>query len=331
MLGFLLFTAVVIARVNDLLVVVVLRGIYSMLCASVFIVMHAVDVALTEVVVGAGISTLLMLEALTLIRRETRPSPRIRVLPLAAVVLCGGLLIHGVADLPAFGSPSAPGHQHVSNYYVQNTLAETGVVNVVTSVLASYRGYDTLGELVVIFTACIGVTGLLVRSSPAGKPVQEPVREPVADVSRQASMEQHSILRIVVKMLIPLILLFGLYVQFHGDYGPGGGFQAGIIFASAIILYGMMFGSARMKQVMNLEVVQMLAATGVLIFGSVGLVSLLRGKNFLDYSALLPEAAAGQHMGILLIELGVGITVAAVMIIVFHAFTDYVNRELDSP
>ena len=143
--------------------------------------------------------------------------------------------------------------------------------------------------------------------------------------------EEHLILRIVAKMLIPFILLFALYVQFHGDYGPGGGFQAGVIFAAAIILYAMLFGMSTARRVINQSFIQLFAAIGVLLYGSVGVVSLLNGKNFLDYSVLSADPVAGQHLGILLIELGVGFTVASVMVIIFFNFAgrrnDQQNKE----
>ena len=134
--------------------------------------------------------------------------------------------------------------------------------------------------------------------------------------------EQLLIPRIVTKILIPFILLFAFYVQFHGDFGPGGGFQAGVIFAAAIILYAMLFGMGAARRVINQSFIQLLAATGILLYGSVGVVSLLNGKNFLDYSILSADPVAGQHLGILLIELGVGCTVASVMVIIFFNFAD---------
>ena len=133
--------------------------------------------------------------------------------------------------------------------------------------------------------------------------------------------EQHLILRIVTKMLIPFILLFALYVQFHGDFGPGGGFQAGVIFAAAIILYAMVFGLSTARRVINRTFFKLLAAIGVLLYGGVGVVSLLNGGNFLDYNVLADDPVAGQHLGILLIELGVGCTVASVMVIIFFNFS----------
>ena len=121
-------------------------------------------------------------------------------------------------------------------------------------------------------------------------------------------------------MLVPFILLFALYVQFHGDFGPGGGFQAGVIFAAAIILYTMIFGLSTGRRVVNQTFVKLLGAFGVLLYGGVGVVSQLIGGNFLDYNVLADDPVAGQHLGILLIELGVGCTVAAVMVIIFFNF-----------
>ncbi len=133
-------------------------------------------------------------------------------------------------------------------------------------------------------------------------------------------MIHHVVLRVVAKLLIPFILLFALYVQFHGDYGPGGGFQAGVIFASAFILYGLIFGLDAARKVAPPEVIRILIALGVLIYAGVGVASLLLGGNFLDYNVLAHDPVRGQHVGILLIEFGVGTTVAAAMITIFFYF-----------
>jgi multicomponent Na+:H+ antiporter subunit B len=133
-------------------------------------------------------------------------------------------------------------------------------------------------------------------------------------------MIRHVILRALSKLLIPLILLFALYVQFHGDYGPGGGFQAGVIFGAGIILYALMFGLDEARRAFPPRVLEVFVALGLMLYGGVGVAAIFAGGNFLDYSALAHEATHGQHLGILLVELGVGITVAAVMATIFFQF-----------
>ena len=140
-------------------------------------------------------------------------------------------------------------------------------------------------------------------------------------------MKGHDILRVTAKALIPLILLFGLYVQFHGDFGPGGGFQAGVIFAAAIILYALIFGLDEAKQAVPPRVLEIIAALGVLLYGGVGIVTMVKGGTFLAYNALDPaHPTHGQHLGILLVELGVGLTVTAVMCAIFFAFAERGRR-----
>ena len=134
-------------------------------------------------------------------------------------------------------------------------------------------------------------------------------------------MEHHLVLRVVAKFLIPLILLFALYVQFHGDYGPGGGFQAGVIFASAFILYSLIFGIKNARRVISPSFLRATAALGLMLYIGVGIASLLLGGNFLSYDVLATTPVEGQHLGIFLVELGVGLTVAAVMTIVFFVFS----------
>lgn len=133
-------------------------------------------------------------------------------------------------------------------------------------------------------------------------------------------MKHHLILHVVSKLMIPLILLFALYVQFHGDFGPGGGFQAGVIFGAGIILYGLIFGLEDARKVIPERMVRLLMSAGVLLYAGVGIASLLAGGNFLDYDVLSHDPVHGQHLGILLIELGVGTTVASVMVVIFFAF-----------
>lgn len=134
-------------------------------------------------------------------------------------------------------------------------------------------------------------------------------------------MRHHLILRIVTKLLVGTIFLFALYVQFHGDYSPGGGFQAGVIMAAGFIVYGTVFTLEKVKAVFPPWLVHKVLALGVLIYSGTGIYSLFQGYGFLDYAAIDPHHPVhGQHLGILIVELGVGITVTGVMVAVYYAF-----------
>ena len=132
--------------------------------------------------------------------------------------------------------------------------------------------------------------------------------------------DPHFLLRVVAKFLIPFIALFAFYVQFHGDYGPGGGFQAGVILASSVILYALIFGLKAAKQAFPPSWIRIGMSLGVLLYGGTGIVTFLLGAEFLNYSVLAHDPSHGQHYGILAVELGVLCTVTSVMIAIFYAF-----------
>ena len=162
LLSLLVVTALAVIRLRDLFAVVMLFGIYSLLSASLFVVLDAVDVAFTEASVGAGVATVFMLGTLALTTsREKIPTAHKPLLPLLVVLVTGAALIYGTSDIPHYGDPGNPIHQHVAPRYLEDSAEEIGIPNVVSSVLASYRGYDTLGETTVVFTAAIGVLLLI--------------------------------------------------------------------------------------------------------------------------------------------------------------------------
>jgi multicomponent Na+:H+ antiporter subunit B len=313
LLALLCVTALAIIRLRNLFAAVMLAGIYSLLAAALLVALDAVDVALMEAAVGAGISTVLMLGTLALVGRKEKRPVRRPILPLFVVLVTGAVLIYGTIDMPRFGAPDNPVHRHVAPRYLEESPNEIGIPNVVTSVLASYRSYDTLGETAVIFTAVVGVLLLLMHGPARRSTRREPGR-------RTAPLEDRVILRVGAKMLIPFILLFGLYVQFHGDYGPGGGFQAAVIFAAAFILYALVFGLDDAKRVLPPQVGYACSALGVLMFAGVGIATLVEGANFLDYGALLGDPKDAQVAGIMLVESGVLVTVFGVMVTIFYVF-----------
>lgn len=163
LLSLLAVTAVAILRMRNLFAAVMMAGIYSLLSAGLLTTLDAVDVAFTEAAVGAGISTVLFLCTLALVgHEEKRPAHR-PILPMLVVLITGATLIYGTLDMPPFGDPDNPVHHHVAPRYIEDSGHEIGIPNIVTSVLASYRGYDTMGETTVIFTAVVGVLLLLAR------------------------------------------------------------------------------------------------------------------------------------------------------------------------
>ncbi|PLX56786.1 MAG: cation:proton antiporter [Chromatiales bacterium] len=311
LLTLLVITAIAIVRTSNLFVAVMLMGIASLLIAANFFILDAADVALTEAAVGAGISTVLFLSALALTSAQERSKSSRRLLSFTVVAVAALVLIYATFDKPRLGDPQAPAHTHVAPWYLENTPTYIDIPNVVTAVLGSFRGYDTLGEVFVVFTAGIGVLFLLGSGTAPGSLPRE---------TRNEGLRHYLIPRVVGRLLIPFILLFGLYVQFHGEYGPGGGFQAGAIVTAAIILYALIEGERRALAALPQRWLLGLMAAGPLIYGAVGIAGIVLGGNFLDYSPLASDPVSGQHLGILLIEIGVGITVTGVLLSIFHAF-----------
>ncbi|XZE17968.1 Na(+)/H(+) antiporter subunit B [Pirellulaceae bacterium SH449] len=323
-LGLLMVTAVMVARQRNLWAAIMASGIFSFLGASWMMLLDAPDVSFTEAAVGAGISTVLMLSTLALVGKQ-EVAGKVKPLPLITVTLTGLALIYGTLDMPLYGDPNAPIHLYPSPGYVEKSMHDMhGLPNVVTSVLGSYRAFDTLGETMVVFTAGIAALLILLSDPKTPPPTLSDGAVPVEQA--RLRMSDFLIIRVVSKMLIPFIILFGLYVQFHGDYGPGGGFQAGVIIAAAFILYGLVYGLDATQRVAPKGVVEKLLALGLMMYAGTGFLTLLMGGKYLEYNVLEHHwlekyhVPSGQHLGIFLIELGVGLTVTSVMITIYYAF-----------
>lgn len=320
---FLLATALGVMYLEDLFGAAMLAAVFSLLSAVLYTLMDAVDVAFTEAAVGAGISTVLILATLSLTTDREYEQP-FRLLPLLVVVLTGAALVYGTLDMPHYGNPEAVIHHHVVPRYIDGATTEFAIPNIVTIVLASYRGYDTMGETAVILTATMGVVlllGALKKRRSRTAPHSIPPRATMTAGDAPMSMQDFVILKVVSNILIPFILLFALYVQFHGDFGPGGGFQAGVIFGAGLILFGLIFGLAAMQRVMPPVAVEIGFVLGLLLYTGTGIASLFLDGNFLDYAALdHHHPIHGRHLGIMLVEGGVGITVSCSMMLIFYFF-----------
>ena len=311
LLSLLVITAIAIVRTENLFVAVMLTSIFSLLMAANFFILDAADVALTEAAVGAGITTVIFLAALALTADREKYARDSGRLVVVVVAVLAALIIYATFDKPRLGDPEAPVHQHLAPWYLEKTPEYMDIPNVVTAILGSFRGYDTLGEVFVVFAACIGVLFILgVRPEESGE-----ARPP-----EQAGLRHHLIPQVVGRLLIPFIVLFGLYVQFHGEYGPGGGFQAGALIATGIILYALLEGEEAALKAVPRSVLMALVIGGATLYGGVGVACMLLGGNFLDYSVLASDPVTGQQVGIILIEAGVGMAVCGALLSIFHAF-----------
>ena len=310
LLTLLVITAVAIVRTENLFVAVMLMSIFSLLMAANFFILDAADVALTEAAIGAGVTTVIFLGALALTAEREKRSVAGRRIAMVVVAATTLVLIYATFDKPRLGDPEAPVHQHVAPWYLEKTPELIGIPNVVTAVLGSFRAYDTLGEVFVVLAAAIGVLFLLGGSNPgAGR-----------ESPGSMGLRHHLIPKVVGRLLVPFIVLFGLYVQFHGEYGPGGGFQAGAIIATGVILHALLVGEKNALAAIPGKALVGMMLGGALLYTLVGVAGMLLGGNFLDYSVLSADSVFGQQIGILLIEAGVGITVCGALLAIFHAF-----------
>jgi len=237
---------------------------------------------------------------------------------LVIVVLLGALLIYAAEDFPAWGSADTPANQAtLSKYYIQHTYDDTLVPNIVTAVLADYRGYDTMFETTVVFIAGIAIFTIL--NVGTWKEQKEGIKPP-ARLSAEAP--EDIIVRISCRVLVPIIQLFALYVLAHGHHSPGGGFQGGVILAASFIMMELSTDLKDQARRFTNRMAIILGAAGVLVYAGWGTLSLFFGGPMLDYSYLapiipdVPEMARSHSM--LIVETGVAFTVSSIMVLIFR-------------
>jgi multicomponent Na+:H+ antiporter subunit B len=238
----------------------------------------------------------------------------LKLVSLIVTLLLGALLLMATADLPDWGDPASPASLHVSDYYIENSVEQTSVPNFVTSILADYRGYDTMFETTVIFCAGLTVLTLLRRSHRQKKKVVTP----------RPNREDHDlILTSAARIIAPMMQIFALYVVAHGHHSPGGGFQGGVILGASFILLALAYDLQTILNRLRERVVLIMSGIGVAIYAGIGLGCLVLGGNFLDYgvwgTVLGVSAVEARSHGMLGVEIGVAITV---MYIMFSLYAD---------
>lgn len=243
-------------------------------------------------------------------------------LALLVVLLTGGLMVYVAGDLPDIGDAHSPASSHLSPHYINHAVEETGVPNLVTAVLGDYRGFDTMFETVVVFVAAIAVIFLLRRLPSEGGRYKLPPRH---------HRDRDIIVKTVVRLMVPVNVLFALYVVAHGHHSPGGGFQGGVILGASLILLAIAYDLGTVCRKLRPSVNILLNNIGALIFILTGVICLLFGANFLDYfglDALLPgDKIDARSHAILLVETGVAITVMSVMFSLYADLSS--NGQLD--
>ena len=263
-----------------------------------------------------------------------------KAIGIILVAILGGLLIYCSFEFPLWGDPHSAASSHVSPYYIEHTMTDTSVPNIVTAVLADYRSYDTMFETIVIFTAgiaCIFLlrtfkafepdsrlyrhipTGITLRIEKGGKFPEESQEFERLDT---AWVPYDLIVKSTCRRIIPFIQIFALYVIAHGHHSPGGGFQGGVIFGASLILFAIAFDLRSAVRRISERLTAVLCALGVFIYAGTGVLCMLYEANYLDYSALstilgVDPITARSH-GILLVEIGVGIAVMAVMVVLYN-------------
>lgn len=262
-----------------------------------------------------------------------------KALAWISCILLAMTMLYVASDFPVWGDPQSPAALHVSPHYIEQAVPETKVPNIVSALLADYRGYDTMFETAVVFTAAMACffilrmlgcempgqklyrhleTGILIRTTPK---VNIPIGSSFKRVE-SVSQRYDFITAKISRLLVPFLQIFALYVIAHGHYSPGGGFQGGVMFGASFILIALTGGLSEALKRLSEQRAIFLAALGVLIYAGTGLLCMFLGKNFLDYHILsqwLPDTTAvkARYHAMLIVEIGVAFTVTAIMFTIY--------------
>lgn len=310
-----LFAAIIVLfllRAKNVIDVIVLNAVFSVLTVMMYLVLDAPDVGMTEAVVGVITSVFAILTIRVLYNKDSLRDLRssaplalsskmtrgvdsynfeesFQLLIFLGLLFCAGIFIYAAQDLPQFG------YANFDQYYLTNTGKDIGIASTVTAILADYRAYDTLLETMVIFIG--GISILFVSEGSLNYKAES----------------QDQLIGVMTKCILPIIILFSLYIQMHGEVSPGGGFQAGAMFGLSLILYSLGYDN----KFFSVEKLKNYAVIGISIYLFTGLICVLLDTEFLNYKLLLENKLFAQQLGIILVELGVGITVSAIMLLIY--------------
>ena len=266
-----------------------------------------------------------------------------RFVGLLVVLMLGALLRYGIFFFPEWGDPGSPAATHVSPYYIEHSETDTAVPNMVTAILADYRGYDTMFETTVILSAGLACF-LLLRTTRRKEPECRLYRHISTGITLRLEkgktipadskefqridsvwVPHDLIIQMTCRFIVPFLQLFALYVIAHGHHSPGGGFQGGVMIGAAIIVFAISFNLRNAFGRITEKTAAILSSVGVLIYAGTGAVCMAMGADFLNYGALsgllrVDPVMARSH-GILIVEIGVGIAVSAVMVWIYYTLS----------
>lgn len=282
-----IFTIIALIRSNNPLIITLLGSSFSMFTVILYLVLDAPDVAMTEAAVG-----IIGFALLTLTISKAGDSgfslfKRLNPIIILFCMLLAVLLIYAAKDMPAFGSPI------FNEYYLTISKQEIGIPSAVASILASYRGYDTFLETLVVI---IGMIAAII----------------ILDDSNKSKYLDDPLFKIMSRILSPILLIFALYIQSHGEISPGGGFQAGAIIATMFIIYAISYGSDAILSKISIKEITTIAIIGIILYLSVGLLGFYNDFEFLNYNHLL-----GQKLSIIIVEFAVAIAVSASFLAIY--------------
>ncbi|HJD67002.1 MAG TPA: DUF4040 domain-containing protein [Rickettsia endosymbiont of Bembidion lapponicum] len=322
LLNFIVFLLVIISIkiiiAKDLLEAVIYSSAFSLLIGVSYLLMDAPDVAMTEAALGACLSTCVYLNLLRKLPSNLKIIQRTRIISASLICLLFVVtLTYMGLELPDYGDKHALLHTHLTKYYIENTSKDIGIPSFVAAILASYRGYDTLGETSVILIAGISVLLVFSRKNDVEHSMQYNIPwsgHGMTEITKSISI-----------FMVPYIILYSLYIQLNGEASPGGGFQAGVIFASSLIAYDLVYGNQKLNRYFSVNTLIIIAALGVMIYGFTGVISLFFNDNYLNYYSLtnfVNDSLTAQHIGIFAVEIGIGLTVAAIMYSIYNSFNN---------